>query len=269
MLIWVVALHCEAKPVIDYYRLRKSHADNAFEIYQGDDMLCLVSGIGKVACAAACGWAAARQREDASLAWINLGCAGAARHEVGSAFSLDKIVDADTGQTYYPVPVSPGPLPAAACMSLSRASKEYREDFLFDMEASAFMQSALRFSSAELTKSIKVVSDNRGHQTGKDRAATSRLIEKHIEDIDREASSLLELNREVAARAITADDWRRLNELAHFSQTQQNRLRVLWRYLCNRNHSADALLQQLARESSARAMIESLEALSYRDSEEL
>ena len=53
MLIWVCALHCEAKPVIDYYRLSKSHDDNAFDLYQSDRMICVISGSGKLASAAA------------------------------------------------------------------------------------------------------------------------------------------------------------------------------------------------------------------------
>ena len=78
MLIWVCALHCEAKPVIDFYRLKKSHDDTAFDLYRGDDMVCIISGTGKVASSAACAWLAARYADAASLAWINLGIAGAA-----------------------------------------------------------------------------------------------------------------------------------------------------------------------------------------------
>ena len=78
MLIWVSALHCEAKPVIDFYRLKKSHDDNAFDLYRGDNMACIISGTGKVASSAACAWIAARYEDEASIAWINLGTAGAA-----------------------------------------------------------------------------------------------------------------------------------------------------------------------------------------------
>ncbi len=269
MLIWVSALHCEVKPVIDYYRLRKEHAKTPFELYRGEEMTAIVSGIGKVASAAASAWIGGEQREAASLAWINLGCAGAASHAIGSAFSVDKIIDADSGQSYYPVPVSPNSLPPSPCLSLARPSEEYREDCLFDMEASGFIYSALRFSSAELVQSIKVVSDNREYQTGKNRAAVSRLIGEHIEAIDRQAQALLELNREVAARALAADDWQRLNRLAHFTQTQQNRLRVLWLYLRNRDHSAEDLLSRLSALPSAKAMLESLQEMSRRDSEGL
>ena len=269
MLIWVSALHCEAKPVIDYYRLRKEHAKTPFELYRGEQMIAIVSGIGKIASAAASAWIGGEQGQAASLCWINLGCAGAASHAIGSAFSIDKIIDADSGQRYYPVPVSPGSLPHSPCLSLGRPSEEYREDCLFDMEASGFVYSALRFSSAELVQSIKVVSDNREYRTGKDRAAVSRLIGEQIEAIDRQALALLELNQEVAARALAADDWRRLNQLAHFTQTQQNRLRVLWLYLRNREHSAEDLLQRLSVLPSAAAMLESLREMSYRDSEDL
>ena len=269
MLIWVAALHCEAKPVIDYYRLKKTHAKTPFDLYRGEDMACVVSGIGKVASAAASAWVGGEYREAASLAWINLGCAGAAGHAVGSVFSIDKIVDADSGQAFYPVAVTPAELPASPCLSLGRPGEDYREDCLFDMEASGFIQAALRFSSAELVQGIKVVSDNREFSTGKNRAAVSRLISANIDAIDRQAQALLELNREVAARALAADEWRRLGELAHFSQTQQNRLRGLWLYLRNREHSAEDLLRRLSALPSAGAMIASLQQLSHRDSEEL
>ena len=79
MLIWVCALHCEAKPVIDFYRLKKSHDDNAFDLYRGENMACIISGMGKLASAAASAWIAARYEDSASIAWINLGVAGAER----------------------------------------------------------------------------------------------------------------------------------------------------------------------------------------------
>jgi hypothetical protein len=268
VLIWVCALHCEAKPVIDYYRLKKSHDERAFDIYRGDDMVCVISGIGKVASAAACAWVAARFDGEAALAWINLGVAGAAEHEVGKLFVLNKIVDADSGQSYYPVPTTRSPA-SSACLTLSLPSDDYREDSLFDMEASGFIYSALRFSSAELTQSLKIVSDNRRQQTGKNRQRVSELVQQSIESIDRQATGLHSLKQEIAALDISSESWQQLLALAHFSQTQRNRLRVLWRYLGNRDFSAESLLQRLAAQNSANAIIETLEQISFRDSENL
>lgn len=269
MLIWVCALHCEAKPVIDFYRLKKSHDDNAFDLYRGDNMACIISGIGKLASAAASAWIAARYEDAPSIAWINLGIAGAATCELGSIFALNQVTDADTGQRYYPAPGAVSALPGYACLTLGQPSEDYRENQLYDMEASGFMHSTLRFSSAELTQSIKIISDNQQHKTGKDRPRISALIHRHIELIDQQANSLLALNREVAALEIPAECWQQLISMAHFSQTQKNRLRVLWRYLINRDLSAEQLFAEIGSCASSKAIIEALEQLSYRESESL
>ena len=269
MLIWVSALHCEARPVIEYYRLKKSHQDRAFEIYRGDDMVCVISGIGKLASAAASAWIAARYQHEASLAWINLGVAGAAQHDIGTIFQLNKIVDADSGQSYYPAPTSTPKLAGNTCLTLSQPGYDYRDDCLFDMEASGFICSALRFSSAELIRSLKIVSDNRREQTGRNRQQVSDLIRQHIESIDHQARDLIALDSEIAALEISPESWQRLITMAHFSQTQKNRLRVLWRYLSNRDLSSESLLQKLAILDSAGAIIEALEQISFTDSETL
>lgn len=268
MLIWVAALHCEARPVIDRYRLRKSPRERAFELYRGDGMACVVSGSGKLASAAACAWVAATIGET-PLAWLNLGIAGAAEHDIGAAFVLDKIVDADTGQPYFPAPSVPTGLAASACLTLARPGYDYREDSLFDMEASGFMHSALRFSSAELIQSIKIVSDNRYRQTGRDRARVSGLVAARIESIAAFAEGLLELRHGQAALRPPAEDWSRLAALAHFTLTEQSRLRKLWSYLCNRGFDRETLLRELPTGASAGTIIERLEQISHRDGEGL
>ena len=269
MLIWVCAMHCEAKPLIDFYRLKKSHDDSAFDLYRGDNMACIISGIGKLASAAASAWIAARHNDAASIAWINLGIAGAARYEPGTIFALNQVIDADTGQRYYPAPGADSILAGGACLTLSQPSEDYRENTLFDMEASGFMHSALRFSSAELTQSIKVISDNHRHKMARDRPRISTLIHQHIELIDQQATGLIALNREIAALALPAESWQQLITLAHFSQTQKNRLRVLWRYLANRNLGSAQLLEKLGACASSNAIIDTLEQLSHQDSKDL
>jgi nucleoside phosphorylase len=269
MLIWICALHCEAKPVIDRYRLKKSHDESAFDVYYGDGMACVVSGIGKVASAAASAWVAALHANEAALGWINLGVAGAAEHDIGELFLLDKIVDGDSGQAFYPVPVSASAQRGGTCLTLNRPGQDYREDVLFDMEASGFMQSALRFSSAELIQVLKVISDNRQRQTGLDRRRVSELIAKNIEAIAGQANGLIRLKNETAALESPAASWQRLLELAHFTRTQKNRLRVLWRYLGNRDLAGEDLLMQLASNRSAAAIIQTLERISQQDGEGL
>ena len=91
MLIWISALHCEAKPVIDHYRLKKSPQHRAFDLFHNDEMCSVISGIGKNAVAAATAWMGGLQHASHSLCWINLGVAGTAEKELGEIFSLNKI----------------------------------------------------------------------------------------------------------------------------------------------------------------------------------
>lgn len=269
MLIWVCALHCEAKPVIDHYRLKKSRADTGFDLYLGASQACVISGIGRIASAAATAWAAARFAPEAPLAWINLGTAGSAEHPLGTAFVLNQVIDNESDRRYYPVPLGRSTLAGAACISLAKPSAAYREGYLFDMEASGFLPSALRFSSAELTRCIKVVSDNRERQTGKNKREISALIEANLEALRQQAEQLRALRDELAQREIDPEAWRRITALAHFSQTRQSRLRGLLRYLLAHEHSTESLLERLAGHSSSAAIIAALERLSHDDSETL
>lgn len=150
-------------------------------------------------------------------------------------------------------------------MTLSKPSEDYREEYLFDMEASGFMYACLRFSSAELIKSLKIVSDNRDEKVGMNRQRVSDLVNQHIDSIDRQAGALIALNDEVAGLSPTLESWQQLIAMAHFSQTQKNRLRVLWRYLMNRDFDAATLLQQLQGQTAG-AIIKNLEQHSHQNS---
>lgn len=269
MLIWVCALHCEAKPVIDFYRLKKSHDDTAFDLYYAENMVCVISGIGKIASAAASAWTAAQLQQEASLAWINLGTAGSASHPIGSPLLINQLIDGDSGKRFYPAPVKRSKIPGNACMTLGQPSEDYHPEYLYDMEASGFMYAALRFSTSELTQSIKIVSDNQWHKASKQRQFTSDLIHQNIDAIDSLASYLLELDGQMQTLAIDDGLWRQVLASAHFSQTQKKRLRVLLAYLSNRQYDAAALSQQLSCNDSASAIIVKLEGLSQADSSRL
>ncbi len=269
MLIWVCALHCEAKPVIDYYRLKKSQQTRAFELYQGDNSACIISGPGKIASAAATAWAAASFAQHAAIAWLNLGIAGAADQALGSIFLINQVTDAETRRSYYPVTTAKSALAKASCISLSQPSFDYHPSHLFDMEASAFLATALRFSSAELCQCIKIVSDNQSENQARDKHRISAFIQQHIQLIDEQARQLQALSEQLASLEVPAEAWQQLASLARFSQTQQARLRVLLAYLLGRDYSMTQILQQIGDASSSKAILGSLQQMGYSDSNEL
>jgi purine-nucleoside phosphorylase len=242
MLIWVAALHCEAKPVIDFLRLKKSHYHHAFDLYQSDNMCCIVSGIGKLNVAAATAWVAALHQQSRSIAWINIGTAGSQSYAIGSAWSINKITDIESGHSYYPAPLINSQLPSEQCQTHNQPDNQYHPQSLSDMEASAFFATATRFSSAELIHCIKVVSDNNVTPCSRNKNEVSQLIQQNIKPIVEFSQTLTALNQQIAQMAIAEPDWQRFLAAAHFSQTQKTQLKNCLRFLFSQGDSIDALM---------------------------
>lgn len=269
MLIWIAALHCEAKPVIDFYRLKKLPASRGFDLYQNDDICCVISGIGKISAAASTAWVAALQPPQTSIAWINIGIAGAANHEIGSAFWINKITCQSTQQHYYPVPTFTSGFNTSTCTTLNEPSSEYQSESLFDMEASGFFSTATRFSSAELIHCLKIVSDNQHQQTGRDKAAISELINQHIESIDSFARRLQALNQHCMNLQVSDADWHSILDQARFSVTQQAQLKTVLRFLLSRDYDIETLRQKIAGYTASRDILEQLNQIRIDESRNL
>jgi adenosylhomocysteine nucleosidase len=154
------ALPCEAKPFIDYYRLKKNTTIQCFAVYSGNNICLTVTGIGKSAMAAGIAYTQALYSSDPNPILLNIGIAGHKEHKIGSLYLINKITDAESERRYYPPLVF---TPRCLTHSLQTASKpqlSYHPLHLCDMEASAFYETATRFSSSELIQCLKIVSDN-------------------------------------------------------------------------------------------------------------
>jgi adenosylhomocysteine nucleosidase len=154
------ALPCEAKPLIDCYKLKKDTSIQAFSIFRNDDIVLTVTGIGKSAMAAGLAYSQALYPQNPHPVLVNIGIAGHRSHALGSLFLADKITDDDTGRRYYPPLIFSPPCPTANLITFAKPQHAYPESALCDMEASAFYETATRFSSGELVHCLKIVSDN-------------------------------------------------------------------------------------------------------------
>ena len=101
---------------------------------------------------------------------------------------------------------------------------------MVDMEASAFVAAASRFSTLELIQSMKVISDNVRHPpTRMKPAAVEALLTPGIEHLDNIIQQLLELR--AMALDKTADTQKLLLQRWHFTQYQRGQLqRLVQRY---------------------------------------
>ena len=159
----MVALHCEAKPIIDEYGLKKAcskpydHYINNTSSSQPIELV--VTGIGALAMATAVGWVGA-QTHSSQRIWLNVGTAGHAERKLGESVLVHGVGDEVLQRSHYPALVAKWNGSTDAVLSVSAPSTEYPGGAAVDMEAYAFFNSALRFSDSELVQSIKVISDN-------------------------------------------------------------------------------------------------------------
>ncbi|MGR9086516.1 MAG: hypothetical protein ACU841_05500 [Gammaproteobacteria bacterium] len=155
------ALPSEARPLVDHFGLKKMTELRPFDIYGRQDMCLTVTGLGKCAMAAGVAYSQALMPAVEHPVLLNIGIAGHEDHALGRMFLIDRIIDCENGKTHYPPLLFAPVCPTGAVQTASRPQLGYDRPWLFDMEASAFYETAVRFTTAELAQCLKVVSDNR------------------------------------------------------------------------------------------------------------
>lgn len=202
-LCFLAAINCEAKALIDRFKLKKT-GDQPFPLFIGESNLngvatrinVVISGIGMLNMSCAVGWLAA-QSFSTNAVWINVGSAGHAELAVGEGFIVSSVQDVFTNKAYFTPQVAPRPVTMSPCMTLNAPSSDYPEVGGIDMEASAFFNAATRFAAAECVQSYKVVSDTpeQGieHLNAK---VIAELLQPHTDHIISYAESLLSVLNE-------------------------------------------------------------------------
>jgi adenosylhomocysteine nucleosidase len=218
------ALSCEARPLIEHFRLKKDLSSHPFELY-GNDRICLtVTGLGKCAMAAGIAYAQARAGLPDNPIMLNIGIAGHADHGLGRAFLVGRIIDADTSKKYYPPLSFLPPCAIETIRTASRPQLDYTQPHLYDMEASAFYETAVRFTTGELIQCLKVVSDNR--QTPADQIQPKRAAEWIAAQLPVLEALLAELERlREAISSAEPDHLRCLSDRIRFTASERQQLR--------------------------------------------
>ncbi|HEX19439.1 MAG TPA: hypothetical protein ENG78_01225 [Acidiferrobacteraceae bacterium] len=195
----VTALPCEARPILDYYELAPLQQGGHFRIYGNEHCTLIVSGIGKLAAAAACEYLGALQASQRG-AWLNIGIAGHRDYHIGDAFLAHRITDHTQQQDWHPSIIFDPPCPTEHMISVDTAETSYTRPALYEMEAAGFYASAIRFSPAELVHCYKVISDNASSPT--DRISPRQveaLIQDKIPQITSIIATLQQLSEELNA----------------------------------------------------------------------
>ena len=225
----VIALNAEARPVIEHFRLKRLPTRDRFRIYTNDRLRLVVSGVGRVAVAAATAYLRAMFSGRKSEGWLNAGIAGHPSLELGTARLVHKIVEPASGKRWYPVFSAQAVCDSETLHTVDAPVEDYPEDVLYDMEASAFFATAVSFSTAELVHCLKVVSDNRETPLLDTALAVTQLIERHVSLLERVVDSLRKEACEIAEIESDPCEYAHLIDRFRFTTAERHRLLRLLR----------------------------------------
>lgn len=104
MLYLVTALPCEAKPLIEYFKLTKmTHIHLPFPVFvnKSNDIYLVISGIGKVKAAIATTFLYSLA-SDQTGCFLNIGIAGSLEYQIGDCVIANKVTEFSTQRHWYP-----------------------------------------------------------------------------------------------------------------------------------------------------------------------
>lgn len=211
ILTMMVALNCEAKPWVDFYKLKKVE-DKPFVRFAKDgvNVEIIVTGIGSMAMSTAIGWAAGRAdvnpRAPFNRVWLNIGIAGHLDRDIGEIVRVHSFIDAIDLKRHYLPQTAKWSGPSDALLSVNAPTNSYPDDAMVDMEGLAFYKSASVFSESEVLASIKVISDNQDNGVEALNAARiSGLMQLHVAAINKFSAGLIALAQKVAVVPVDLD----------------------------------------------------------------
>jgi len=145
----ISAFYKEVAPIIKHYNLKKENSP--FEIFKNDEIIVIISGIGKLNSAIATTYILSNYDIDFC---INFGIAGSSKFEVGEIFLINKI-----NKNLYPDILYAHPFKETyiECFDEIKTNGNFN---LVDMESEGFFKSATKFMPLENIFIIKIVSDN-------------------------------------------------------------------------------------------------------------
>jgi len=255
--IIVCALACEAKPFIDFFKLKKNTRIHAFSVYQAGSVLVLVSGLGQSHMSAAVNWLNGYLNSATPQFWLNVGVAGHATTDIGNLFCMHKINHQQ--QSLYPTKWLKHKIALEQLTTFNDEATDYSQQGLYDMEGFAFYQAATRFNSQERVQCLKVVSDNKQHPVNKDKQVISDLIFQCMEGVVRFIELHISALSKQHEKSLHDDCQQQLLKHIHFTHNQQLQLAKLLQAI--QSHGIDIAATELLAINSAKKVLIRLNTL--------
>ncbi|HRW58320.1 MAG TPA: hypothetical protein P5048_01730 [Chlamydiales bacterium] len=253
MIIITTALYEEAKPIILAYNLKKKCEKTPFEIFTSNNIVLVITGVGKLAAATATGYILTIYPKPQGI--INIGIAGHKESPIGTIFTVDKIIDEASSKSYYPSFVYTPSCEGLSLMTKDFICKNYPQNTLVDMEASGFFVAASKFISIDYIAILKVVSDNQSNNVEHEKKQKiSYLIKPHLSHIDHLMKEMEELDSLEKTEEISTSE---AEKKFHFTMSEKYQLKDILEEidLSKENKNAE---QNLSKSKESKELIAAL-----------
>ncbi len=187
MVFIATALYIEAKPLIEYFGLKKDVENRYFQVFKNEEITLVVTGVGKVNSSIAVSHAATRYLCDPQSFIINLGVCGSKDidEKIGNIYLISKIIDNETHKNYIPDILIDHPFDESDIETFNYVVKDkgLMTARLCDMEASGFYQAASKFFETHRIYILKIVSDSTDFE-GVSKDKIYKLIKNKVKELD-------------------------------------------------------------------------------------
>lgn len=269
LLHFVVALSCEAKPLIIHFGLKKISAiplPYSIFVNTSQTIYLIVTGIGKTRVAAATAFLYSYTGRQAATCFFNIGIAGAAQFSLGDTILANKITEHSTGRCWYPFTSLLKNISQGTLTTHDLPQRHYPAVGMVDMEGAAFFQTASHFVTQEQVLVLKIISDNHAddqHQINT--ASVQKWLENQLPIIRMMSDYLIELSKNEFRLTISSDALSLFQQEWHFTHHQTLQLKEYLRrwnilrknqdpfLLCkqekNANHVINKIAEQLEKQT--------------------
>lgn len=258
----LVALNAEAKSIRQVLKLRALQDSAPWRCYVNDRYRLIVTGTGSLNMAMATSWLYGAY--GAASLWVNIGSVGHKTAEVGSVVIANKIEDGKSGQTWF-IPILVNGISPGTICTVERAEVECSDLNFYDMEASGFIQAALRVTERERIHSIKIVSDNAIERSDDlDELKLMEIVEAATETVLTRLQQIFDslglgVDKTMPKSKISREGFN-LGKLRRISSAQEHRWRELKRRWSAVGWSIDSLRQTLDSHKSTTGFMDWMES---------
>ena len=155
----VVAMKREAKPLINYWKLKKKEETKKIFFNKKKKINLIISGIGKKKAEQATETLA--KKTNIKSFFLNIGIAGHKDLKLGDIVLVSKVTDNKSKYNWYPTLLWKTKIQKIPLITVGFPKIRYTTNFIYDMEASGFFKTARKYVGPEMVQSIKIISDNK------------------------------------------------------------------------------------------------------------